>query len=124
MEEIGIDGQTYRLAKLNALTQFHLARRIAPIVTTLDAGQETIEKLTKALAEMSDEEAEYVIAKCLNDCRRKSGDSWAKVFVSGNLMFDDIDMMHMADLVVRTLMGNLSGFFIALRSRFQPVEAS
>jgi hypothetical protein len=116
MFEFELNGETYQLTKLSAMTQFHVSRRVVPIMAALDGGGDTIAKLMGAVSNLSDEDAEYVIGKCLADCRRKSGETWAKVFVGGNLMFEDIGMPGMIKLTFETLRENLTGFFTGLPS--------
>lgn len=120
MTEFELDGATYQLAKMPAMTQFHVSRRVVPVMAALDGGGDTIAKLMGAISGLSDEDAEYVIGKCLADCRRKSGDTWARVYVSGNLMFEDIGMPGMIKLTFETLRENLTGFFTGLPSGSGP----
>lgn len=116
--EVEVGGHTYRLGKLDAMTQFHVSRRIMPLITSLreDGASDLITRVASALGRLSDEDSEYVIAKCLADCQRqRNGDTgWAPVFRVGQLMFDDIGMTGMMRLVWATLEGNLSDFFTAL----------
>ncbi|WP_298165115.1 phage tail assembly chaperone [Novosphingobium sp.] len=125
MEEIEIGAHTYRLAKLDAMTQFHIIRRLGGVLAAMRDGAEggdVFTVLMHAIGEMSDADSEYIIAKCLNGCtRRQDGDAgWAAVFRHGQIMFADISMPDMIQLVWATLQSNLSDFFTGLRSGSLP----
>ena len=114
MVDFDLGGVTYRLAKLDAMTQFHVSRRIMPLMGAIGGEGDNMAKLFAAVGQLSDVDTEYVIGKCLADCRR--GDSSAKIYVSGKLMFDDIGMMGMLRLTMETLKENLADFFSGLGS--------
>lgn len=123
MAEIEFEGATYRLASLDPMTQFHVTRRLAPVMAAFRASVEaSAEKadesggaimagIMSALNEMSDADAEYVIGRCLTECRRKNGEAWAKVWAGGRLMFDDIGMPGMVRLTFETIRENMADFF-------------
>jgi len=125
---IDLGGHTYRLSKLSALTQFHVARRLGPILATMGVSLQMLKSGMKLelddfvgllspimdmLAKMPDEEVNYLLFTCLGACHRKSGESWAPVLTSGNLiMFDDLDMPTMIQLAVAVLRDNLGPFLM------------
>lgn len=124
-EEIEISGRTYRLAKLDAMTQFHITRRLGGVLAAIRAGREggdVYAVLMQAVGEMSDEDSEYIIGRCLAGCLRKQdGDAgWAAVYRHGQMMFADIAMPDMLRLTWATLQANLSDFFTSLRSGSLP----
>lgn len=129
--EIEVKGITYSVGKLNALTQFHISRRVAPILASmgislaaLKAGAKisvedmavSLGPVSEVLANMSDEHVEYIIATTLAVVRRKQSTdaqgkaTWAPVARGAQLMFDDIDMAAMLRLVVAVLQENLANF--------------
>lgn len=139
--EVEIDGNHYRTGLLTAQQQFHVYRRLMPLLTDLNtaaniaaavAATEAVEAEKKAdmwamlqgpvlnsLAKMSDETVDYVLATCLTVCERRvdSGQSqaWARVAVptaNGFAMaYNDIAMVAMLRLVAETVQGNLGNFF-------------
>lgn len=135
--ELPIEGETYRIGKLDAFKQFHITRRLAPILFALGQGMSSLapekqvtegaeqvvqagaeEAIFKAfrpiadvLAKMSDEDTEYVLAQCLNVCSKQQGSGWAPVRVAGRLMFEDMSMQVMMRLTVATIQENLGNFF-------------
>lgn len=118
MAEIEFKGATYRLGQLNAMAQFHVARRLAPVLATLvDAKDESfITLMVQAVGNLSDEDSEFIIGKCLADCRKVVDGTATKVYVNGQMMFEDIGMAGMIRLTIETLRENLADFFIGLRS--------
>lgn len=67
-----------------------------------------------ALAEMSDENADYVLKKCLSVVKRDTGSSLANICANGTLMFDDLDLGDMLPLVIAVLRVSLGNFIRGL----------
>lgn len=122
--ETQINGNTYRIGKLDARTQFHVARRLAPLLAgigkTLNQPKNkddlfsTFGPLADALSRMSDEDTDYVLDKCLSVTQRAQGNQFAPVMASnGRMMFDDIDLPAMMQLAVAVIRENIGGFFPA-----------
>ncbi|PXV60885.1 hypothetical protein SAMN04487785_11321 [Dyella jiangningensis] len=118
--EFEISGQTYQSGRLNARQQFHVARRLAPVLGGLAdasaAGAESFSKFLQPIAEaisgMSDGDCDYVLDTCLSVVRRQQGPSWAPVMSSSKaMMFDDIDMSVMLQLASKVIQENLGNFF-------------
>jgi hypothetical protein len=120
-EEIEVGGHSYRLAKLDAMTQFHITRRLGGVLAAIRSGSESgdvLAILMQAIGELPDADCEYVISRCLTGCmRRQDGDAgWAPVFRHSQMMFADVTMPDMLRLTWATLQANLSDFFTSLRS--------
>lgn len=120
LTEIG--GQQYRIGRLDAKKQFHVARRLAPLLAGLGGALQAESKefvqlvapIADALSKMSDEDTDYVIDTCLAVVQRRQNNQWASVVVrNGGLMFQDIDMAQMLQLTVAVIQGNLGNFFPA-----------
>jgi hypothetical protein len=128
----------YRFGRMNAMKQFHVLRRLAPLATRMgevdfasllgppgEDGRPVLKSLLSQLGrfqpladafnKMPEEDCEYIINACLSVVTREQGPTFVPIWSSqaGRPMFDDIDMMLMINLTVRTLMENLSGFFPA-----------
>ncbi|PRE44129.1 phage tail assembly chaperone [Burkholderia multivorans] len=109
--EIELNGTRYAIGKLSAMQQFHVSRRIAPIIPPMipvlmkfyeemdktekvsaDEKQGVLALVTSvapvlqpfadALAGLKDEDAEYVFGTCLSVVERWQGAGWAKVWNS------------------------------------------
>jgi hypothetical protein len=125
-KEFTVGAHVYRCGKMNVRTQFHVSRRLLPIFVGLAKGGEADDMigqfggLAEALAELKDDEADYVISHCLQVVQRKlPGDTgWAPVWSnSGNtLMMDDIGMVEMLQMVAEVIGHNLANFTEGLPS--------
>lgn len=129
MTEIEVGGQRYRIGRLDAIAQFHIARRLTPVQLALGIssselaakGQEADEMamlaaimgpIADVVSKMPEDDVNYILRTCLSvTLRDQGGDKWAKVMVSGNMMFSDIEMPHMLRLVIASIQENLGSFF-------------
>jgi hypothetical protein len=127
VKEVEIGELRFQLSPLNAKDQFHLFRRVAPLMAGLGEGFSSIaaetgrdedsisdgqvvkimSPLFKVLSEMSDAECDYIIDKCMSRVRMFNGQQWAPIFVAGRLQYENvIDMSIMMRLTVETLQHN------------------
>lgn len=123
--ELELDGHTYRIGKLDARAQFHIVRRLAPVLGELapalqggKGGLDALPLIATAVAKLSDADADYCIFGLLKVVRRKqpNGLGWGPVATENLLMYDDIGMTQMLKLAWEALTFNMSGFFAALPS--------
>lgn len=130
MMTIEVKGLTYRIGQMDAVSQFHVTRRIGPLLATMglslsqlstgmnldmDDFAPILGPVTEMMAKMSDEDANYVIFTCLSVVARDQGGSkFAPITSSGHLMFEDIDMPGMLRLVIEVLKSNLGAFLQGL----------
>ena len=129
MITITIDKVEYRIGKLDALKQFHVSRRLAPLLaemgislTMLSKGAGTgiddflpiLGRIGEMMAKMTDADSNFIIFTSLGVVDIKQGDKFAPVAVGGNLMFQDMSMTTMLRLVGETLKDNLGGFLMGL----------
>lgn len=142
MKEIILSSGTYSIGRLPAFDQFHISRRLAPLLGALvavvdqedvkalkDANDgdimrtlenpdatsllEKFQPLCDALATMNDEDAEYIINKCLNVTERKNTGGmtgFAPVRKAGAIMFD-LPLPDMLAITFHTIMENMGDFF-------------
>lgn len=127
--QITINKEVYGIGNLDALRQFHVSRRIAPILASMGVSLSSLRQgatikaediafslgpVSEVLAAMSDEHTEYILATCLSVVTRRQGTdmkpTWAPVARGAQPMFMDIDMSIMLRLVVAVLQENLMGF--------------
>lgn len=138
-----INGHQYQSAKLDAFKQFHVARRLAPLLSGVGAalrgtgtapvsaeGESAavsaeaapqadfsgfLEPMADALAHMPDADCDYILFTCLAVVQRQQGNGWAKVVAPGSrsLMFEDIDMGEMIGITLKVIQENIGGFFSA-----------
>jgi hypothetical protein len=117
-------GQNYKAGKLDVFAQFHVTRRLGPLLPELvgvakglkddSDTMAVLEPLARIAASMKDADVEYVLHNCLAVVsRQQPGGAWAKVQSSpGVLMFEDIDMAAMLGIVWHVLRHSLSRFFV------------
>lgn len=140
--EVTINGETYRIGKLTAFQQFHVSRKIAPLIPPLvpafmslsevdmaaDKLIGTLAPLAGELAEMPDDKAEYVMGTTLSAVKRRQGESWAPIWSeqAKTLMFQDIDLGVAMQLVYRVIVDSLGPFIQGLlfASEGAPNQAS
>ena len=124
--EFETEGRTYRVNKIDARSQFHIVRRLAPVLGHVapaiqggkTSGMEALPALADAIAKLSDEDADYVLFGLLKVISRKQdqGLGWGPVCTGTTIMYDDITMPTMLKLAWESLSHNMSGFFAALPS--------
>ena len=114
MSEFEVADQTYRAEQMSAFKQFHLNRRLLPLIPPLaplflgiaesakkdgvglaekfkDIGElvkllESAKPFAEALASLPDESAEYIIDICMSSVIRKDSKGWSKVWNSTSNM--------------------------------------
>lgn len=137
-----VGGRAYKLSKLDAFKQFHIARRIGPILADLlpalksaNVGKFTDEKQLSSLSEnekmdliapfvgpimtglskLSEEDADAVLYGLLAavEIQQLPAKNWARMVVKEQLMIQDLDLPTMMQIAGRSFMYNLAGFFAA-----------
>lgn len=131
MKEVEFKGIQYRIGMLDCFKQFHIARRLAPLIAELAKASEGLPQgegeegaakwfgmiagpMTEAFASLSDETADYIIQTCLGVVQRDVGKgNWAPIMTRQKLglMYNDIDMTIMIGLTIAVVQENLAGFF-------------
>ena len=124
--EFELKGQSYAVGKIDARAQFHIVRRLAPVLGEIAPvaasgkmnGLDALPPLAAAIAGLSDADADYCLFGLLSVVRRKQpqGMGWGPVTTGNTLMYEDIGMVEMLQLAWKALEFNMSGFFAALPS--------
>lgn len=133
-----INGHIYDTGKLNAKKQFHVVRRLAPLLSNAAGVLQTLKQLSAqdsldaitdeeglqvlgesggALAALPEQDVDYIIDACLSVTRRQAqgGTGWCPLTTTGgDLMFNDMSMSEMMQLVFAVLKESLGDFFDAL----------
>lgn len=128
--EVTIKDRRFKTGRLDAIQQFHVARRIAPILSTFMASvaakqMAEIEQMPEsamlsllvspamaALAEMPQDDADYVIQACLRVCEREEPGGWQRMIApNGRLVFEETDLATILQLVIAVVKENLGAFF-------------
>lgn len=128
--EFEIKGVNYRASKLSVFDQLKVSRKLLPVLAGMlgdfqgikaaaqggdvyKALETALPKIADSLAEMSEEDTNAIIFPCLSVVARQNGKVWAPVMVQGSLMFDDIDLMSMLQIVGRVVGDSLGNFLPA-----------
>jgi hypothetical protein len=127
--EFEVNGAKYRTQKMSAFDQFHVARKLAPVVgsigsiSALASGDvSALGPLTKAISELPEEDCNMILQKCLSVVSRgdttAAGTTWAPIWSTSakRFMFEDIDMMAMIQIAGRVIQESLGSFTSALPS--------
>jgi hypothetical protein len=119
-EDFQVGEHTYRAGRLDARTQFHVVRRLATVVSAFgavlpflkaSAPIAVVEPLLKAIGEMKEEDADYVITKCLAVVQRVTPQGAFPIETgNGRLTYEDIAMPEMVQIVWHVLESNLKSF--------------
>lgn len=134
--EFSIGERNFKLNKINALKQFHIARRIAPILADILPAMSDIQRVTKleglsesqkldefakiaapfmnGISKLSDADADKVLYGLLSSVEMQQSIGWAKVSTETMLMIQDLELPQLLQIAGRAFAYNLSGFFTAL----------
>ncbi|HHF9155637.1 TPA: phage tail assembly chaperone [Escherichia coli] len=134
--ECSIKGHDYRVAKLSVFDQLKVTRKLLPVLAGMmsDFGsirsllpadgkidnvkfdqlkpvfETLLPRIAEELSSLTEEDTNAIIHPCLAVVSRKHMDGWTPVFNSGQLMFDDIDLLTMLQLVARVVADSLGNF--------------
>ena len=128
MTDLTIGEHEFVLGRMPVFKQFHVARRLSPILATIVGAEGGVEALkgglaglrvqpiAEALAQMSDADADYILHACLGIVSLRQEGRLTPIFRAGNLMFDWITMPQMLQIAAEVIMQDLAGFMAAARS--------
>lgn len=124
--EFELGGQSYRADRIDAITQFHIVRRLAPIMgkvaPLIKSGDGdsmgVLEPLADAIRSLSDEDSNYVIFGLLKSVKKKdvNGFGWSPVSDGSVLMDSYMSMPTMLQLAFHAFKANFSDFLAGLPS--------
>jgi hypothetical protein len=108
--EFPVGGHTYHVDPLSSFDQFDIARRVAPIITVL-VMQKDREKLKAGFARafvslssgITRDDGQAILTLCLGKVQRKDHVGFAPILAAGKMMYEDIDMPRMLELVWHVL---------------------
>jgi hypothetical protein len=125
-------GRKFKLNKIDAIRQWHIVRRIGPLLTELmpqmaklgkmkeDMTEEQkfaqiVEALTpfmNGLSKLSDENADYVLFRLLGSVEvlQSEHNRWSRVAVDTGILMQDIELPLLLQAAGRALFFNLSNF--------------
>lgn len=131
-----IGGRNFKLCKIDAFKQFHIVRRVGPMLSDLlpamkgmsgknleslpedeklDAISKFVAPIMNGLSKLPDADADLVLFGLLAavEAQQTTG-NWIRISTGSMLMVQDLELPIMLQLAGRAFMYNLSGFFGAL----------
>lgn len=132
-----LNGRNFKLSKIDAFKQFHIVRRIGPILSEILPAMrgfkdvknfdsftesEKLESITQlaapflvGISKLSDADAELVLYGLLSavETQQPQG-NWAKIVINSMLMFQDMELPVLMQIAAKSFAFNLSGFFSGL----------
>jgi hypothetical protein len=149
MIEFEIEGKQFRFDKLTAMQQFHVSRKIAPLIPPLmpifaqikKDGEKRVsvaddfevigpllQPFADGLAEMADDSSEYVFGTCLGAVQYRHVNNWVPIWsaTAKTAMFTELnDISLLLRLVVRVIAESLASFLAGfLTNASEPPQAS
>ena len=132
-----IGSKKFKLCKIDAFKQFHIVRRIGPLLADLLPAMKDAQKLKSldslsesdkldqlakfaapimlGLSKLSDQDADLVLFGLLSSVEvQQPGGNWAKVSTQTMLMMQDLELPILLQIAGRAFMFNLAGFFAGL----------
>ena len=134
-QDFQIDGRNFKISKINAMKQYHIVRRIGPILSDLLSSIKSIPKqdaqmteeqrfdevakiagpIMSGLSKLSDKDAELVLLGLLSAVEINRDGVWGRVVMNDQLMYQDLELPVMLNAAGRSLMFNMAGFFDILQ---------
>lgn len=132
-ETVVLGEREYQIGRLDCFDVMHVARLVSPLLPAFfgqifgrmldlvqkskDANGATLddifsevgevitlcEPLLYRVASMDRESFESVVKTCLSCVERKTGKTYGRVFVNGNMMFADMDMNEILQLTIKVI---------------------
>lgn len=132
-----VSGRKFKLGKIDAFRQFHIVRRIGPLLAEfmpalagmskkkmdslteaekLDEFAKMMQPVMMGLSKLSDADADYVLYRLLGavEVHQDQFNTWAKIATDSGLLMQDLELPVLLQVAGRSLMFNLSGFFALL----------
>ncbi len=138
-DHVVIKGKKFTFKKLSAMQQFHLTRRLAPIIASfadgVPSGSNIMEakksfnltKIGEEIAKLSDNDADYIISTCLQTVEYRDEEHerdfpiWHR---TGGLAYEWIELPDMLTLTWSVILYNLGGFIPAVPSNTKRLGAA
>lgn len=123
-----VNGKSYTSEKLGAMDQFHLMRKLTPILLsitktagglrsllTTDDKQMDLSLLVPIAEEFSklpESDCNYILSLCLGTVRRVEGAGYAPIWskTANAPLYNDINMISMLQIAIKVIQDNLGDF--------------
>jgi hypothetical protein len=118
-----INGKEFQIGRLSPMNNFHVLRRLQPVVDALQSfasrepedvsPNEEHSAIMNAFGKMSEEDVNYIFNRCLSVVRMKAGlnDTYSNIWANGQLMFQkEVTPLMMMRLVMEVVQHNAGDF--------------
>lgn len=136
--DFSIGQKNFKLNKLDAFKQFHIVRRVGPMLSQilpamkdmgklqnaaslpenekLDALAAIVTPIMEGFAKLSDADSEMVLLGLLSsvEMQQQPAGNWARLASPSGMMFSDLELSVLLNAAARAFMYNLSNFFAGL----------
>jgi hypothetical protein len=126
MSELKIGEREFVIGKMSVRKQFHVARRLGPLMAALfgqgngggvrDLATMKIGPIADVLAGMDDEDVDYVLDATLSVVSLRQGSAAFPIMNNGQMAYQDITMPDMLRLASEVVQRDLAGFMGAAPS--------
>lgn len=126
MSTLQIDDKTFVIGRLTARQQFHVARRLAPVIAaivradgvTTENVMNSLSDVAVALSDIKDADADYIMDTCMGvvKYRDSTANTDFTLLVNKNMRYDWVDLPMMLRLTSAVVKENLAGFMSAVPS--------
>lgn len=132
-----IGARKYKVSKIDAFKQFHIARRLGPIMgdiipvaqklqakfgalkpdemkeDQLEAVAAIAQPVLVGFSRLSDDDANKILLGLCSavEMQQTQAGGWAKVSTESQLMFQDLELPELMQIAGRAFMFNIAGFF-------------
>lgn len=129
--DVTIGSRTFRSTKMDPFKQIHVIRRMGSLFPSVAGAVRVPDKMLAAgyigaaLGRLSDDDANFILNSCLATCQLKQGTMWASVVdANGTLMFQDMQLPEILELVWKVLEDNFRPFIKDLLAKVSSAEVS
>lgn len=129
--DFSIGDMRFKLNKIDVFKQFHIARRLSPIMSEIIAVAPKIKGLKEDLAEsekldaiaqlakpimdgfskLSDQDANFVLMNLCSAVEVQQASNWSRISNGEVLMFNTFELPTLLQIAGRSFMYNIAGFF-------------
>jgi hypothetical protein len=116
MKEFTIGGNTYSAERLDAFTQLHIGRRLAPALADVTAESGSLISIITALSSATQSDVDFIIKSALKVVKRQSGGAWAAVYnaPADRMAFEDINGAQLVEIAAMAIKDDIAPFFSGL----------
>jgi hypothetical protein len=132
VSEVTVGEHRYRIDKLDAMKQFHVARRLVPVLAAFtkigdnfqqakaggvqNVGVAAMLPIAEAISHMSDVDSEYIVNTCMAAVFKFDSERWHPMMIQGAFVYQNTTMADLVKLTSEVIMDNLGDFFSGLQT--------